>query len=208
MHRLLASVALAAAVLLVPATAGATEQTTTTVDYGPPPGIPEVDCDTVTIDPPEDVWVTFAVDVNGTVTEVDNDNEVPTEPPWFRASISHLTTATGPLTISARARWNIGTGWTPWSEPVTLVCHEPPTTTTEPPTTTTTVPETTTTTEPPPETTTTTAPPETTSPPTEPPTTPPGELPETGSSPFALLLGAAALLGSGGIATVARRFAR
>ncbi len=99
--------------------------------FGAPPGAPAITCDKIEIDPPSVSWisVTFSGEVNGAAFEKTVKYGAPT-PHIASADISDLTTATGPLHITASATWTLGPGGSDRAD-VTLTCHDAPPVTTE-----------------------------------------------------------------------------
>jgi len=92
-------------------------------DFGPPPGQPIVDCDTVTIDPPGQFVVVFHLVVDGrrvdrAGTNIPGTSLVPVD-------ISDLTDARESVRVKASATWNLGTGSSATTD-VTLDCGEGP----------------------------------------------------------------------------------
>ncbi|MDP9336450.1 MAG: LPXTG cell wall anchor domain-containing protein [Actinomycetota bacterium] len=94
--------------------------------FGPPPGAPTITCDNVSIDPPSVSWIseTFSGFINGVAFTRTVSYGAPT-PHIASADISDLTTATGPLHITASATWTLGPGSSGTAD-VTLTCHAAP----------------------------------------------------------------------------------
>jgi LPXTG-motif cell wall-anchored protein len=100
-------------------------------DWGRPPGAPTITCDHISIDPPLVPWisVTFSGDVDGAAFTKTVTYGAPT-PHIATADITDLTTATGPLHITASATWTLGSGSSDVAD-VTLTCKAAPPVTTE-----------------------------------------------------------------------------
>jgi hypothetical protein len=99
--------------------------------FGPPPHAPTVTCDTISVDPPAVAWikVTFSGNINGVEFSRSVSYGAPV-PHIASADISDLTTATGPLHVSADATWTLGPGTSAVAN-LTLTCHAAPPVTTE-----------------------------------------------------------------------------
>jgi hypothetical protein len=91
--------------------------------YGPPPGQPTITCNFISIDPPSAAYVqvTFIGTINGVPFSRTVAYGSPT-PNIAEVDISDLTTASGPLHITAYAIWTLGPGQSHTAD-VTITCH-------------------------------------------------------------------------------------